>query len=92
MTVRFPRIGLLARIIIAMALGVGAGWVFPVWLSRLFMTFNGLFSSFLGFLIPLLIVGFVAPSIAELGRRAGKMLVVTAIVAYAMTVAVGLLA
>ena len=76
------KIGLLPRILIAIALGIGAGFVFPEWLSRCFITFNGIFSSFLGFLIPLLIVGFVAPAIAELGKQAGKMLLVTAIIAY----------
>lgn len=80
------------RIIIAIVLGIGAGYVFPDWLSRCFITFNAIFSSFLNFLIPLLIVGFVAPAIADIGRRAGKMLVVTAAIAYAMTVGVGLLA
>lgn len=82
---------LLPRIIIAIALGIGAGYVFPDWLSRCFATFNSIFSAFLNFLIPLLIVGFVAPAIAELGRKAGRMLVVTALIAYAMTVAVGML-
>lgn len=81
---------LLIRIIIAIAAGIGAGFIFPDWLSRCFITFNSIFSAFLGFLIPLLIVGFVAPAIAELGRQAGKMLVVTALIAYAMTFAVGM--
>lgn len=89
---KLPHIGLLPRIIIAIALGIGAGFVLPGWAARVFATFNGIFSAFLGFLIPLLIVGFVAPAIADLGRRAGRMLVVTAAIAYAMTVAVGLLA
>lgn len=83
---------LLVRIIIAIAAGIGAGYVFPLWLSRCFITFNSIFSSLLAFLIPLLIVGFVAPAIAELGRKAGRMLVVTALIAYAMTFAVGLFA
>lgn len=86
------KIGLLPRILIAIALGIGAGFVFPEWLSRCFITFNGIFSSFLGFLIPLLIVGFVAPAIAELGKQAGKMLLVTAIIAYLMTFGSGMLA
>lgn len=84
--------GLLPRIIAAMALGVGAGYILPIWAARIFVTFNSLFSAFLGFLIPLLIVGFVAPAIAELGRQAGKMLGVTALIAYAMTFGVGVLA
>lgn len=88
---KLPRLGLLPRIIIAIAAGIGAGYVFPLWAARLFATFNSIFSAFLGFLIPLLIVGFVAPAIAELGRRAGKMLVVTALIAYVMTFAMGML-
>lgn len=89
---RLPHIGLLPRIIIAIALGIGAGFIFPEWLSRCFATFNAIFSAFLGFLIPLLIVGFVAPAIAEIGRQAGKMLVVTALIAYLMTFGSGMLA
>lgn len=89
---KIKNMGLLPRIIAAMALGVGAGYVLPVWAARIFVTFNSLFSAFLGFLIPLLIVGFVAPAIAELGRQAGKMLGVTALIAYAMTFGVGVLA
>lgn len=83
-------LGLLPRIIIAIVAGIGAGFVFPEWLARLFITFNGIFGAFLGFLIPLLIVGFVAPAIADLGRKAGRMLVVTAAIAYGMTFAVGM--
>lgn len=89
---KLTSIGLLPRIIIAIALGIGAGYILPDWVARIFVTFNGLFSAFLGFLIPLLIVGFVAPAIAELGKQAGKMLGVTALIAYVMTFAVGVLA
>ena len=82
---------MILRIAIAMALGVGAGFVLPEWAASVFSTFNGLFSGFLGFIIPLLIVGFVAPAIAEVGRGAGRMLAVTALLAYLMTFASGLL-
>ncbi len=85
------RIGLLPRIIVAIAAGVGAGFVFPEWLSRIFVTFNSVFSEFLGFIIPLLIVGFVAPAIADVGRNAGRMLLVTALIAYIMTFASGMM-
>ena len=86
------KFGLLPRIIVAMVLGIGAGFIFPGWLNSTFATFNSLFSAFLNFLIPLLIVGFVAPAIADIGRGAGKMLVVTALIAYLMTFATGMLA
>ena len=83
---------LLLRILIAMALGIGAGYAFPLWAARVFATFNGIFGSFLSFIIPLLIVGFVAPAIADIGRRAGAMLGITVAIAYAMTFGSGMLA
>ncbi len=81
---------LLLRIIAAIALGIGAGYVIPVWGARIFMTFNAIFSQFLGFLIPLLILGYVAPAIADIGAKAGKMLVATVAIAYGMTLIAGL--
>lgn len=84
------RIGLLGKIILAIALGVGAGYVFPEWCARLFATFNSIFSEFLGFSIPLIILGFVAPAIAEIGKSAGKMLITTALLAYGFTILAGL--
>lgn len=83
--------GLLPRIVIAIALGIGAGFLFPGWLTRVFVTFNSIFSEFLSFCIPLIILGFVAPAIADIGNRAGKMLVVTALIAYFATICAGLL-
>ncbi len=82
-------LGLLPRIFIAMALGVSFGFITPHWGADLMATFNYVFSQFLGFLIPLIILGFVAPAIAELGSRAGKMLAVTAALAYAATLFAG---
>ncbi|MDE7388498.1 MAG: dicarboxylate/amino acid:cation symporter [Muribaculaceae bacterium] len=81
---------LIVKILIAMALGIGAGFLLPVEACRLFATFNGIFSQFLGFLIPLLILGFVAPAIADIGSGAGRMLAVTALIAYVFTLGAGL--
>lgn len=83
---KLPRVNLLVKIIIAIGLGIGAGWVFPTWLGRIFITFNSIFSQLLGYLIPLIILGFVAPAIADIGKRAGKMLLATALIAYAATI------
>lgn len=81
--------GLLPAVVCAIAAGIGCGLFFPVWLTRVFITFNGLFGNFLGFIIPLLIVGLVAPGIAELGRSAGKLLFITTALAYGFTLASG---
>lgn len=84
-----PRIGLLGKIVIAIVLGIVCGQFFPAWLAQIFATFNAIFSQFLGFTIPLIIVGLVTPAIAELGRGAGKWLAVTAGVAYLSTLIAG---
>ncbi len=79
------RVNLLVKIIIAIGLGIGCGMFFPTWLARIFITYNAIFSQFLGFLIPLIILGFVAPAIADVGRKAGLILVVTTAIAYIFT-------
>ncbi|MDE7475794.1 MAG: dicarboxylate/amino acid:cation symporter [Duncaniella sp.] len=85
------RLGLLPRILIAIVLGIAVGYISPDWLARIMATFNSIFSQFLGFMIPMIIVGFVAPAIADIGGRAGKLLVVTALLAYIATFFAGLL-
>ncbi|MFR2406123.1 MAG: dicarboxylate/amino acid:cation symporter, partial [Eubacterium callanderi] len=55
-------------------------------------TFTSLFSTFLQFLIPLLIVSFVAVGLADLGQKANKLFLVTLLLAYCSTVLAGLLA
>lgn len=84
------RFGLLPRLIVAIALGVALGGVLPEWMVRVFLTFNGVFSQFLGFAIPLIIVGMVIPAIADIGRGAGRMLAVTVALAYGSTTVAGL--
>lgn len=86
---KLPQIGLLTRILIAIALGIGLGLVSPDLPVRIFVTFNGLFSQFLGFLIPLIIVGLVTPAIADIGRGAGRMLLLTVVLAYSATLLSG---
>ena len=85
------KIGLLGQIIIAITLGVGTGMIAPEWTVRIMATFNGIFSQFLGFAIPLIIVGLVTPAISDIGRSAGKMLLVTVAIAYGSTILAGLI-
>ena len=81
--------GLLWRAVIAIVLGVLLGGVSPQWAVRAMLTFNSLFGNLLQFFIPLIIVGLVTPAIAELGRGAGRLLLITVIIAYGDTVFAG---
>ena len=90
------KLGLLPKLVIGIALGIVIGAVsnsvgteIPV---RLLATYNGIFSQFLNFVIPLIIIGFIVPGIADLGTGAGKTLASTAGIAYVSTVCAGTLA
>ena len=85
------KLGLLPRIIIAIVMGILIGNVLPEGWVRVFVTFNYVFSQFLGFLIPLIIIGLVTPAIADIGKAAGRLLLLTVGLAYADTIVAGLL-
>ena len=87
------KIGLFGRVLIAIAVGVGLGWLFSCCGAagnvgvRTFKTFNVLFSQVLKFIVPLLILGLVTPAIANAGRGAGKMLLAVMAFSYLSTCA-----
>ena len=85
------KFGLLPRIILAIILGILCGNIFPLPLVRVFETYNSIFSQFLGFMVPLIIVGLVIPAIADIGKGAGRLLIVTVILAYLDTICAGFL-
>ena len=85
------RLGLLPRIAIAIVLGILIGYIAPQWFGEMCATFNAIYSQFLGFMIPMIIVGFVVPAIADIGGRAGRLLVITALLAYGFTIMSGLI-
>lgn len=86
------KLGLLPKILIAILLGIAVGSFSPEWLVAGLATFSGLFGNFLGFAIPLIIIGFIAPGIGELGRGAGRLLGMTTGIAYVSSIIGGLLA
>lgn len=85
------KIGLLGRILIAIALGIALGHIFTLPWVRIFATFNSIFGQFLGFIIPLIILGLVTPAIADIGKGAGKLLLITVGIAYADTIVAAIL-
>lgn len=83
---------LLARVIVAVILGIACSFFLPEVIARVFATFNALFGNFLSFFVPVLIFALITPAIAGLGRGAGKWLAVTTGVAYASTIISGVIA
>ncbi|MEJ5090980.1 cation:dicarboxylase symporter family transporter [Sphingobacterium faecium] len=81
---------LLFKVIIAIISGILLGLYLPESLGRILTTYNFLFDQFLKFLIPLIIVGLIIPSIAQLGKTAGKLLLTTVLIAYGSTLFAGL--
>jgi Na+/H+-dicarboxylate symporter len=81
MTKKF-RLGLVGKLLVAIVLGIVLGTWAPVWLNRVVVTASVLFSSFLRFVIPLLILAFVTMGIADLSQGAGKLLGITALMSY----------
>jgi len=84
----------IAAIILAIILGsirIGGDHLVPVEIGRIFATFSAIFSQFLSFSIPLIIIGLVTPAIADLGRGAGKWLGITTAIAYGSTLFSGFL-
>lgn len=76
---------LLFKVFIAIVLGIVFGLYLPESVNRIFTTFNAFFGQFLNFAIPLIIMGLIMPSISDLGKGAGKLLLVTAAIAYGST-------
>lgn len=83
------KLGLIPRIIIAIILGIIIGSYAPVGFTRIFTTFSSIFGNFLGFAIPLIIIGFIVAGIADLGTGAGKLLGITVLLAYVFTLLSG---
>ena len=86
------KIGLFVKVLIAILCGALLGLVAPDTLVRILKTFNVLFAQVLKFIIPLLILGLVTPAIANVGKGAGKMLLVVIGIAYLSTICSGFFA
>lgn len=80
------KLGLFPKVVIAIVIGALLGLILPDVAIRILKTFNVLFAQLLKFVVPLLVLGLVTPSIANLGRGAGKMLLTVMLLAYCSTV------
>ena len=83
------KLGLVPKLIIAIILGILIGQFLPEEICRIVVTLSGLFSSFLKFVIPLMILAYVTMGIADLSQGAGKLLLITVALAYGSTLIAG---
>lgn len=83
------KLGLVPKLIIAIILGILIGQFMPEPVSRVVVTLSGLFSTFLKFVIPLMILAYVTMGIADLSQGAGKLLLITVAIAYGSTLIAG---
>ncbi|MDO5088230.1 MAG: dicarboxylate/amino acid:cation symporter [Leptotrichiaceae bacterium] len=96
------KIPLLLQIVIAIILGILFGkiaskdlmitQVFSINFVRILVTFSDIFGQLLKFLIPLIILAFIAPGIGALAKGAGKLLGITTGFAYGSTIISGITA
>ena len=83
------KLGLVPKLIIAIVLGILIVQFLPEGFCRLVVTLSGLFSTFLKFVIPLMILAYVTMGIADLSQGAGKLLLITVAIAYGSTLIAG---
>jgi len=86
------KIGLVPKLIMGIIAGILIGSFAPEFLVKVLVTASSLFSAFLKFVIPFIIIGFVTAGIADLATGAGKLLGVTTGIAYGSTIVAGSLA
>lgn len=82
-------LGLIPKLILAIILGTVVGLYCPEVVTKIAVTFSGIFGKFLNFIIPLMIIAFVAKGIADLSEGAEKLLLVTVGIAYTSTLIAG---
>ncbi len=71
-----------ARLLLAIGVGILAGFLLPEGAMQVVVTIKYILSQIINFCVPLIIIGFIAPSITQMGNGATKMLTVAIAAAY----------
>ena len=74
------------RLLFGVIIGIGVGLTAGESLMQVILTCKSLMGSLIMFCVPLIIIGFIAPSITRLGQNASTMLRVAVILAYISSV------
>lgn len=85
------KLGLVGRLIISILAGIGIGLFLPLPIVQFLITASSIFSTFLKFVIPFIILAFVIDGIADLKSGASKLLGLTTLIAYLSTISAGLI-
>ena len=85
------RDNLMILLILAVALGLGLGLVVNQDIIGIIMTIKHIIGQFIFFCVPLIIIGFITPSITGLKSNASKMLGTALLIAYISSVGAALL-
>ena len=85
-----------ARLLIAIIIGIVLGLIIPgegigLNIMQVVVTLQYIMNQLIGFCVPLIIIGFIAPSITKLGNSATKMLGVAIVLAYVSSVLAALM-
>ncbi|WP_038298952.1 dicarboxylate/amino acid:cation symporter [Metaclostridioides mangenotii] len=86
------KLGLVPKLILGIIVGILIGSFLPKGFVQVLVTISTLFSAFLKFVIPFIIIGFVTAGIADLATGAGKLLGITTAISYSSTLIAGLIA
>lgn len=83
---------LIIKLITGIVVGILLGLTQIDWIVRLAVTVRDLFGGFINFVVPLIILLFIASGISKLGKKSGKLLGATVGTAYVSTILAGILA
>ena len=80
-----------AKLFAAIVIGIALGLVLPEGAMQVVVTLKYIMGQLITFCVPLIIIGFIAPSITKLGSSATKMLSVAVVIAYVSSVLAALI-
>ncbi len=80
-----------AKLLIGIVIGIVLGQLLPVSAMGVIVSLKNILGQIINFIVPLIVIGFIAPSITKLGNNASKMLGVAIAIAYVSSVLAALL-
>lgn len=79
------------KLLIGIVIGIIFGQIFPENVMSVVVPLKNILGQVINFVVPLIVIGFIAPSITKLGNNASRMLGVALVVAYTSSVLAALL-